>query len=136
MVRVGQERQAKAPAFHLPSVERVGSLSGWRLYWAERADGRPGCAIITEPARGPAKAIHDRMPLILDDDSLEAWLDPDLTDREKIRNIVRHIDAELIEHWPVSTAVTNRQRVPPSAKNMASFINGISSRLLGIWGIL
>lgn len=38
--------------------------------WTERADGRPGCAIITEPARGPVKEIHDRMPLIFDDDSL------------------------------------------------------------------
>ncbi|NIC05277.1 SOS response-associated peptidase [Billgrantia bachuensis] len=73
--------------------------------WAERADGRPGCAIITEPSRGATQAIHDRMPLLLDDASLEPWLDPDLTDRETIRNVVRHIDAELIEHWPVSRAV-------------------------------
>ncbi|WP_258364197.1 SOS response-associated peptidase [Halomonas sp. LBP4] len=30
--------------------------------WAERADGTPGCAILTDPARGVAKEIHDRMP--------------------------------------------------------------------------
>ncbi|WP_238984590.1 SOS response-associated peptidase [Billgrantia kenyensis] len=45
------------------------------------------------------------MPLILDDASLEPWLDPDLTDREAIRNVVRHLDASLFEHWPVSRAV-------------------------------
>jgi len=28
-----------------------------------------------------------------------------LTDRETIRSMVRHIDADLIEHWPVSTGV-------------------------------
>ncbi|MEA3250590.1 MAG: SOS response-associated peptidase [Pseudomonadota bacterium] len=71
----------------------------------ERDDGSLGCVIITEPARGSAQDVHDRMPLILDDDSLEPWLDPDLTERETIRNVVKHIDADLIEHWAVSIAV-------------------------------
>tara|TARA_R110001583_G_C5665157_1_gene410025 strand:- start:6723 stop:7379 length:657 start_codon:yes stop_codon:yes gene_type:complete len=73
--------------------------------YAERDDGRLGCAIITEQARGSAAEVHDRMPLILTDDSLERWLAPDLTDRETIRSLVQHIDASLIEHWSVSTDV-------------------------------
>ncbi|MDL0433817.1 SOS response-associated peptidase [Marinobacter sp. TBZ242] len=73
--------------------------------WAERIDGSPGCAILTEPARGAAREIHDRMPLALNEASLEPWLDPDLTDRETIRQVVRHLDAVHIEHWPVSRAV-------------------------------
>lgn len=62
-------------------------------------------AILTEPARGSAAEVHDRMPLILDDASLEPWLDPDMTDRETIRHVVRYLDASLIEHWVVSRAV-------------------------------
>ncbi|MGR4068266.1 SOS response-associated peptidase [Billgrantia sp. C5P2] len=73
--------------------------------YASREDGSLGCAILTEPARGSAAEVHDRMPLILDEASIEPWLDPDLTDRETIRNVVRHIDAGLIEHWTVSRAV-------------------------------
>jgi len=73
--------------------------------YAERDDGSLGCAIITEPARGSSADVHDRMPLILDDDSFESWLAPDLTNRETIRNVVRHITADKIEHWPVITAV-------------------------------
>ncbi|EWH00556.1 SOS response-associated peptidase [Halomonas sp. BC04] len=73
--------------------------------YAKREDGNLGCAILTEPARGSAAEVHDRMPLILDDASLEPWLDPDLTEREMIRQVVRHLDAGLIEHWPVSRAV-------------------------------
>lgn len=69
--------------------------------YAERDDGRLGC----EPARGSAVEVHDRMPLILNDDSLASWLAPDLTDKETIRNLAGHIDADLIEHWPVSAAV-------------------------------
>lgn len=77
--------------------------------YAERADGFLGCAIITGPAQGSAAEVHDRMPLILNDESLQAWLDPDLTDRETIRGVTQHLDAELIEHWSVSRAVNKPQ---------------------------
>ncbi|MEQ6887829.1 SOS response-associated peptidase [Halomonas sp. CS7] len=73
--------------------------------WSERPDGKPGCAILTEPARGVASEIHDRMPLVLDDKSLEPWLDPHLTDRETIRVVVHHLAAGRFTHWPVSTRV-------------------------------
>ncbi|GHB05646.1 SOS response-associated peptidase [Modicisalibacter luteus] len=86
--------------------------------YTEREDGSLGCAIITEPARGSAQDIHDRMPLILDDESLEPWLDVDLTDRETLRNVVHHLNAKLITHWPVSTKV-NR----PSGAGDESLIN-------------
>ncbi|WP_416138378.1 SOS response-associated peptidase family protein [Halomonas sp. HK25] len=52
------------------------------------------CAIITEPARGIARETHDRMPLVLDNDSLEAWLAPDLVERGAIRAAVHHLAAE------------------------------------------
>ncbi|SHL51849.1 SOS response-associated peptidase [Halomonas caseinilytica] len=92
----------KQPHFICREDREVLWLAG---IWSERADGAPGCAILTEPARGLAAEVHDRMPLALDDDSIEPWLDPDLTDREAIRHVVRHIDADSITHWPVSTRV-------------------------------
>lgn len=73
--------------------------------WTGRPDGKPGCAILTEPARGVAEEIHPRMPLALDAESLGPWLDADLTNRETVRQVVRHLDAALITHWPVSQRV-------------------------------
>ncbi|WP_307725408.1 SOS response-associated peptidase [Halomonas cupida] len=75
--------------------------------WARRADDKLGCAIITEPARGPARDVHDRMPLCLTDDSLSLWLDPDLSDRETIRRVVKHVEADVLTHWPVSQRIGN-----------------------------
>lgn len=87
--------------------------------WTERGgDLPPGVAIITEPARGRAGEVHDRMPLALDNDSLEPWLDPAFTEREAIRGVTRHIRADAIEHWPVSTAVNK-----PSDDGNAALIN-------------
>ena len=72
---------------------------------SERPVGEPVCAIITEPARGAAKAIHDRMPLALDSESQEPWLDPHLTVRETMRPVTHHLDNRKIPHWRVSTRV-------------------------------
>lgn len=82
-----------------------GELLWFAGIWSERPDGKPGCAILTEPARGAAAEVHDRMPLVLDDDSLDPWLDADLTDRETIRNVIRHVQADAMTHWPVSPRV-------------------------------
>ncbi|RUR51432.1 SOS response-associated peptidase [Vreelandella populi] len=73
--------------------------------YTERADGKLGCAIVTEPARGPAKDVHDRMPLALDDESLDIWLDPEFTDPRTVGDAITHIETRLITHWPISTRI-------------------------------
>lgn len=59
------------------------------------------------------------MPLILDDASLEPWLDPDLTDRETIRQGVHHLDAKQLTHCPVSTRVNRPKKAVSSFKRNA-----------------
>lgn len=81
--------------------------------WSERPDGAPGCAILTEPARGVAREIHGRMPLVLDDESLAPWLDLQLTERETLRDAVHHLPAERLIHWPVSTRVNRPDNEGP-----------------------
>lgn len=73
--------------------------------WMDRPDDKPGLAIITHDARGPAAEVHSRMPLALDDACLTDWLDPGLTDRDEIRHTIRPLTADLIEHYPVSRDV-------------------------------
>jgi len=73
--------------------------------WVINQNERPGCAIITEPARGASADIHSRMPLVLDDSSLQAWLDPQVHDRETLRTSMQRLEPEMLTCWPVSTAV-------------------------------
>ncbi|MGM8931373.1 SOS response-associated peptidase [Salinicola halophyticus] len=111
-----QTDAGKQPHFLTRSDEQALYLAG---IWTERGDDlAPGVAIITEPARGSAKEVHDRMPVALDNDSIEPWLDPHFTERDAIRGVTRHIDAGLIRHWPVSTAVNK-----PGDDRNAALIN-------------
>lgn len=53
------------------------TLAGVWERWASR-DGEviESCAIVTQPSRPPVAAIHDRMPVVLERDEWDRWLDP------------------------------------------------------------
>jgi putative SOS response-associated peptidase YedK len=77
----------------------------------ERWIGRDGevvesCAIITQPARPPVGAIHDRMPLLLEPSAWDAWLDPDLTETRSLAPLLEPRESALIA-YPVSPRVNN-----------------------------
>jgi putative SOS response-associated peptidase YedK len=52
------------------------ALAGLWDRWVSR-DGEvlESCAILTQAARPPADAVHDRMPVVLENDAWDAWLD-------------------------------------------------------------
>ena len=53
------------------------TLAGVWERWASR-DGEviESCAIVTQPSRPPVAAIHDRMPVVLERDEWDRWLEP------------------------------------------------------------
>jgi putative SOS response-associated peptidase YedK len=61
--------------------------------------------IITTDATGPAGDIHDRTPLILPPDRVNAWLDPTRTEPDQIYEVLDRIVLEPLAVRPVSTRV-------------------------------
>lgn len=65
------------------------------------------CTILTTTANAELRGLHERMPVILADDQLEAWLDPGRTRHEQLAEfLVPWADGELTL-YPVSTAVNS-----------------------------
>jgi putative SOS response-associated peptidase YedK len=52
-------------------------------------------------------AIHDRMPVILDPDGYDLWLDPGTTKVEAVSDLLRPYDARLMRCFPVSTRINH-----------------------------
>jgi len=81
--------------------------------WASRRDDQTGewtrsCSILTTESAGVISRIHDRMPVALDREQWDAWLDRDLTDPETALSILaRPIDPSLIMEHPVSKRVNS-----------------------------
>lgn len=63
------------------------------------------CAIITTGCNELMRPIHDRMPVILPPESIDAWLNPSELPDEILNFFLKPYDSELLQAWPVSPAV-------------------------------
>jgi putative SOS response-associated peptidase YedK len=51
--------------------------------------------------------VHDRMPVILDPDGYDLWLDPGMTNAEVVSEMLKPFDARLMRSFPVSTRINH-----------------------------
>jgi putative SOS response-associated peptidase YedK len=63
--------------------------------------------IITTKANSLMKDIHDRMPVILNEDQVKIWLDPKLKDQEALKKILVPFDSVYMDFYEVSKVVNN-----------------------------
>lgn len=86
----------------------VFALAGLWDEWRS-PDGKviESCTILTTTPNSLVSDMHDRMPVIVPPEKYEVWLDPDVTDFEAIRGILKPYDAEQMRCYPVSTKLNN-----------------------------
>jgi putative SOS response-associated peptidase YedK len=65
------------------------------------------CSILTTTPNAVTSAIHDRMPVILDRDSFDLWLDPGMQNVAAISELLKPYDARLMRCYPVSSRVNH-----------------------------
>jgi putative SOS response-associated peptidase YedK len=51
--------------------------------------------------------VHNRMPVILDPDSYDLWLDPWMKDAAAASDLLKPYDARLMRCYPVSTRINH-----------------------------
>jgi putative SOS response-associated peptidase YedK len=65
------------------------------------------CSILTTTPNALTSAVHDRMPVILDPDSYDFWLDPCMRDVAAASELLRPHDARLMRCYPVSPRISH-----------------------------
>ena len=65
------------------------------------------CSILTTTPNAVTSAVHDRMPVILNRDSYDLWLDPGFTDVAALSDLLKPYDARLMRSYPVSTRINH-----------------------------
>jgi putative SOS response-associated peptidase YedK len=65
------------------------------------------CSILTTTPNSVTSAVHDRMPVILDPESYDLWLDPGMTDANVVSELLKPYDARLMRCYPVSTRINH-----------------------------
>ena len=65
------------------------------------------CSILTTMPNSVTSAVHDRMPVILDPDSYDVWLDPGMQNLSAASELLKPYDARLMRCYPVSTRINH-----------------------------
>jgi putative SOS response-associated peptidase YedK len=65
------------------------------------------CSILTTTPNAVTAAVHDRMPVILDRDSYDLWLDPGMQDASAASDLLKPLDAQRMRSYPVSARINH-----------------------------
>jgi putative SOS response-associated peptidase YedK len=65
------------------------------------------CSILTTTPNAVTSAVHDRMPVILDPDHYDLWLDPGMKDVAAASELLKPYDARFMRCYPVSTRINH-----------------------------
>jgi putative SOS response-associated peptidase YedK len=63
------------------------------------------CSILTTTSNALTSRVHDRMPVILDPDSYDLWLDLGIRDVPTVSQLLKPCDARLMRCYPMSTRI-------------------------------
>lgn len=95
--------------------EPIMSMAGiWETWHAGLPEERNSFSIITTEANTFMKAIHHRMPVILERKNEEAWLDPEIKDPDEIKPILKKISSNKMTSAEISTAINSPRNNKPA----------------------
>ena len=107
-------KPVKQPFFIRPRDGSSLAMAGLYEIWRDpgRAADDPDrfrwtCTVITTRAEDDLGRIHDRMPLRVQRDAWDGWLDPRATDRDQLLGLLDPAAPGELEAYPVSRAVGN-----------------------------
>lgn len=97
---------------HRPDNKPFAFAGLWER-WDKGESPVESCTIITTEANGLMKAIHDRMPVILDAKDYRQWLAPAMQEPGVVLPMLRPAADDLLVMRPVSTIVNNARNESP-----------------------
>jgi putative SOS response-associated peptidase YedK len=65
------------------------------------------CSILTTTPNTVTSPVHDRMPVILNQDEYDLWLDPGFADAAAMSEVLKPYNARLMRSYPVSARVNH-----------------------------
>lgn len=99
--------KAKQPYhIHFPDRSPFVFAGLWER-WTRGPEPLETCTLLTTDANGDLRPIHHRMPVILEGQARDAWLDPGIEDSEFLGTLLQPLADGSLELTPVSTLVNS-----------------------------
>lgn len=116
--RRGPGKQRQPYYFHRADGKPLAFAGLWEA-WGDRSQEPAGesrarsCTIITTTASTDMNGIHNRMPVVLESEALEVWLDAAGTDPDELTTVLRPAPVGTLAHHPVGPRVGNVRNDAP-----------------------
>ena len=106
--RLGEDK-GKLPHFIYPDGGGALAFAGLWATWKdpETKEKVRTCTILTGPPNDVVKPLHDRMPVILEPELWDLWLDTDLRDPDQVHKLLANRKAVPLAEHAVSTLVNS-----------------------------
>ena len=96
----------KQPWFVRLRDQRPIAFAGLWERWKDPAgELLESCTIVTTAASDSIRKIHDRMPVVLPEQSWDRWMDPAYSDTEALSKTLGPYDPKALKAWTVSRQV-------------------------------
>lgn len=107
-------KKVKVPMYFTINDGELFSFAGLWDRW-QRFDGKEviSFTIITTEPNDLSAPIHNRMPVILNQEDEESWLDPTNEDTEQLTAMLRPYDSDKMSVYPVSKFVNSPRNDSP-----------------------
>lgn len=103
-----KEGTTKRPYLFTLTDRKLFSFAGiWDAWKNPEGKVLQSCTIITTAANELMKPIHERMPVILEKESEEAWLDSSIKDPLKLKSLLAPYPTMKMKYYEVSTKVNS-----------------------------
>ena len=108
-----REGSGKQPYFVRPAAAEVFALAGiWDHWEGKQGEVIESVAIITASANELRQPIHDRMPVILEEEDVAEWIAP-ATKLERAMPMLKPCSAARLVAYPVSSLVNSARHDGP-----------------------
>jgi putative SOS response-associated peptidase YedK len=103
--RTGQTKQPYC--FEVGEGELFEFAGLWDRWKNSSGQWVKSCSILTTTPNAVTSAVHDRMPVILEADGYDLWLDPGMRDVTAASDLLKPYDSRLMRCYPISTRINN-----------------------------
>jgi putative SOS response-associated peptidase YedK len=102
------EGKTKQPyCFQVGHGELFAFAGLWDKWRSSNKEIVESCTLITTKANSLVADIHDRMPVILDPDNYDLWLDPGFHNSNTLSAMLMPYDASFMERYAVSNRISD-----------------------------
>src|ERR1700732_568622 len=94
------EKTKQPYCFEVGESELFAFAGLWDRWKDPNGNWMKTCSILTTSPNAVTQAVHDRMPVILDPDAYDLWLDPGMTNVDAASDLLKPFDAQQMRGFP------------------------------------